>query len=180
MRPFIRRLLACLALTGLLASCSSVDPARYASQTPALDLRQYFKGQVIGHGLVMDRNGEVTRRFVVRIEAHWEGEVGTLDEDFLWSDGARERRVWTLRPVPGAPGRWTGTAADVVGQAQGRVSGNSLHWTYDLRLPVDGREFEIGFDDWMFLVDEKVMINRAVMSFWGIRVGEVLISFRKP
>jgi len=29
----------------------------------------------------------------------------------------------------------------------------------------------------MFLIDEKMMLNRAVMTFWGLRVGEVLISF---
>jgi hypothetical protein len=31
----------------------------------------------------------------------------------------------------------------------------------------------------MFLIDERVMLNRAVMSFWGFRVGEVLISFSR-
>ena len=47
-------------------------------------------------------------------------------------------------------------------------------------MPVDGREWEIQFDDWMFLVDEQVMINRAVMSKFGFRLGEVTLSFTKP
>jgi hypothetical protein len=97
----------------------------------------------------------------------------------VWSDGQRERRVWTLKPVPGEPGRWRGTAADVIGEAQGTVSGNALNWTYRMKLPVDGRTYEVSFDDWMFLIDREVMLNRAVMSFWGVRVGEVFISFRR-
>ena len=44
---------------------------------------------------------------------------------------------------------------------------------------MDGRTWEINFDDWMFLVDDQVMLNRAVMSKFGIRLGEVLLSFRR-
>ena len=171
------RVLACLVL--VLAGCSSVDPAVYATQSPPLALRDYFDGTLVGHGLVMDRGGEVKRRFVVTVRASWHGETGTLDEDFVWSDGERQRRVWTLAPDPGAPGRWRGTAPDVVGAATGVVSGNSLSWRYTLRLPVDGRTYEVEFDDAMFLIDRDVMLNRAVMSLWGLRVGEVLIAFRR-
>lgn len=179
MRRFIATLGLVLASLFGLAACGTVDPQVYAQQEPRLDLRDYFKGRLVGHGLFMDRGGEVKRRFVVTIDASWQGEVGTLDESFVWSDGVRERRVWTLRPVPGAPGQWTGTADGVIGEARGTVAGNSLHWTYGFRLPVDGSTYDVSFDDWMFLIDREVMINRAVMSFWGVRVGEVLISFRK-
>ena len=90
------RLFALLSLV-LLAGCSSVDPQVYRRQQPALDLARYFAGTLEGHGMVLDRGGEVQRRFVVLIRATWNGEIGTLDEDFTWSDGKRERRVWTLR-----------------------------------------------------------------------------------
>lgn len=33
---------------------------------------------------------------------------------------------------------------------------------------------------WMFLIDDKVMLNRASMSKWGIHLGEVSLSFVKP
>jgi hypothetical protein len=163
----------------LLAGCASIDPQVYAQQQPALDLQRYFNGRLIGHGAVLSRAGEVQRRFVVTIDARWQGGVGTLEEDFVWSDGEQERRVWTLRPA-GAPGRWTGTAADVVGAARGTVSGNALNWSYTFALKTDsGRTFNISFDDWMFLIDEQVLLNRAVMSYFGVRVGEIFISFRR-
>lgn len=171
--------IAALLAAALLASCAATDPQRYAREKPALDLRQYFNGTLEGHGMVLDRSGEVTRRFVVTIKATWQGDTGTLDEDFLWSDGVKEKRVWTLRPGA-APGQWIGTAADVVGQANGVVAGNALNWSYTLAYKTaEGKTWNIGFDDWMFLVDERVMLNRAVMSFWGFKVGEVLISFSR-
>jgi NAD(P)-dependent dehydrogenase (short-subunit alcohol dehydrogenase family) len=45
---------------------------------------------------------------------------------------------------------------------------------------VDGKVYEVQFDDWMYLMDERVMLNKAVMSKFGIRLGEVTLSFYKP
>lgn len=179
----MRRTVLTLQLALVLAGCAAVDPAIYAGEAPALDLRRYFDGTLEGHGLVTDRRGRVQRRFVVTIRASWSGEVGTLEEDFAWSDGERERRVWTLRPIAteGAVQRWIGTAADVIGEARGAVAGNALNWRYTFDLKTrDGRRYALAFDDWMFSIDERVMLNRAVMTFYGIRVGEVLIAFRRP
>ncbi|OYV00408.1 MAG: hypothetical protein CFE45_09225 [Burkholderiales bacterium PBB5] len=185
MTPFTscRRLLTAGALaaavttTGLLAGCAGPSPADYASQKPTLDLRQYFNGKLLAHGIVTDRSGKVLQRFTVALTGTWQGDTGTLDERFSYADGRQESRVWTL--TRGADGRYTGRAADVLGEAQGQAAGNALNWRYTLKLPVDGRVWEIDFDDWMFLVDDQVMINRAVMSKFGLRVGEVLLSFQR-
>jgi hypothetical protein len=37
----------------------------------------------------------------------------------------------------------------------------------------------VQFDDWMYLMDNKVMLNRAAMSKFGIYLGEVTLSFYK-
>ena len=160
-----------------LAGCASPSPADYANQTPKLDLKQYFNGKLLAHGIVTDRGGAVLQRFTVQMTGTWVGDTGTLDERFTYADGRKETRVWTLQR--GADGRYTGRAADVLGEAQGQAAGNALNWRYTLLLPVDGRTREVQFDDWMFLVDEHVMLNRAVMSKFGIRLGEVLLSFQR-
>lgn len=175
--PFVR--LFALVAVLLSAGCSAVDPQAYRQQQPALDLPHYFTGTLEGHGMVLDRGGRVQRRFVVLIQATWDGGVGTLDEDFTWSDGTKQRRVWTLRRAAADGSRWSGSAADVVGDAHGVVAGNALNWRYTLDLATERGRYRIDFDDWMFLVDERVLLNRAVMSFYGVRVGEVLVSFRK-
>ena len=69
---------------------------------------------------------------------------------------------------------------DVVGEAAGESAGNALRWGYTLALPVDGRIWHVQFDDWMFLMDGHTMINKAQMSKFGIRLGEVTLSFTKP
>ena len=72
-----------------------------------------------------------------------------------------------------------GTASDVVNPARGSTSGFALNWRYTLSIPVDGKVWDISFDDWMYLLDEKRMINRAQMNKWGFKVGEVTLWIEK-
>ncbi|HRO53123.1 MAG: DUF3833 domain-containing protein [Ottowia sp.] len=170
-------LLALLAGSAVLAGCASPQVSDYAQQRPKLELDRYFNGRIRAHGIFQKRGGEVVRRFTVVMDCHWEGNQGVLDEAFSYSDGSTQRRVWRL--TKHADGRYTGRADDVVGEAEGQESGNAFRWNYTLRLPVDGKEYDVQFDDWMFLVDERVMLNRATMSKFGITLGEVLLSFTK-
>lgn len=173
----MNRRFALLAPLVLAACASAPAPSDYARETPKLDLRQYFNGPLIAHGLFTDRAGKVQRRFVVRLKGTWVGEVGTLEEDFDYSDGKKERRVWTITHL--GDGKYTGTAGDVLGVAQGEAAGNALRWAYTLKLPVDGSVYEVQFDDWMYLMNDKVMLNKAQMSKFGFKLGEVTLSFEK-
>ena len=166
----------CVALLGLWG-CSSVNIDDYRAEKPVLELRDYFNGTLDAWGMFQDRSGKVVKRFHVLIEASWQGEVGTLDERFTYSDGSTQRRVWTITRL--GPGRYSGRADDVVGEASGEAAGNALRWRYVLALPVDGKVYNVDFDDWMFLMDDKVMLNRSLMSKFGFRLGEVTLSFVK-
>jgi hypothetical protein len=48
-----------------------------------------------------------------------------------------------------------------------------------MALPVDGKVWNVELDDWMYLMDDKVMVNKAVMSKFGLRLGEVTLTFIK-
>jgi hypothetical protein len=168
-----------LAAAALMSGCASAPtPADYANEKPLLDLKSYFNGEMTAHGLFTDRSGKVVRRFTVQLTGTWNGNQGTLDERFTYSDGKTERRVWKLTDE--GNGRWTGRADDVVGVAEGRSAGNALNWRYTLSLPVDGKVYEVQFDDWMYLMDNQVMLNKAAMSKFGFHLGDVTLSFYKP
>ncbi|UXY15834.1 DUF3833 domain-containing protein [Chitiniphilus purpureus] len=172
----MRKLFSLMALPFAVA-CSAPSVTRYAAEQPKLDLVAYFAGTVDAWGMFQKRNGEVVKRFTVQITGRRDGDRFILDERFRYSDGNTDRRVWTL--TQDADGRWRGTAGDVVGQARGELAGNALNWRYTLKLPVDGKVYEVQLDDWMFLVDEHTLINRASMSKFGFDVGEVTLFFRK-
>lgn len=175
-----RRLM--LALTGassalLLSGCASQGIENYANQQPALDLQQYFNGTLDAYGVFTDRSGAVVKRFTVLMLCSWTGDDGVLNEYFSYADGTKQTRIWHLKKM--GNGRFVGRADDVVGEALGESRGNAFHWTYTLRLPVDKSVYEVQFDDWMYLVNDKVMLNKAAMSKFGVRLGEVTLSFTK-
>jgi hypothetical protein len=174
---YLRFGLAALAFIWLGGCASSIEPSRYAGEKPALDLQKYFNGTVDAVGIVQDRSGAVIKRFTVVMKCRWEGDVGTLDEDFTYSDGTKQRRVWTVRKT--GPGRYIGAADDVIGEAAGETAGNAMLWKYVLALPVKGTTYHINFEDWMYLMNDDVMINRAAMSKFGIHLGEIVLSFQK-
>ncbi len=179
---FLSRLGLFAAVLLLLNSCSSISVEEYSNQKPNLRLSEYFNGNINAYGIFTDRSGKVVKRFTVVIKGSWENKngrlVGTLDESFTYSDGSTDKRIWTITET--SPNQYVGTASDVKGQATGRASGNALNWTYTLNLPVDKDVYEVQFNDWMYLINDKVMLNRATMSKFGIYLGEVTLSFHKP
>ena len=170
--------LAATVSIAALSGCAAPSVSDYAQEKPALELSRYFNGRVQAHGMFQDRFGKVVKRFTVVMDCQWTGNQGVLDEQFTYSDGSTGSRIWHLTQHP--HGRVTGTAADVVGEAVGQVAGNSFHWQYTLRQPVGDKVYEVQMDDWMVLIDERVMLNRASMSKFGVRLGDITLSFTKP
>ncbi len=169
----------CASSAALLAACSSPPQINdYAQEKPVFDLKTYFNGPVKGWGIFTDRSGKVVRRFVVTMQCSWNGDEGVLDEDFVYSDGSRQKRIWRMKKLP--DGRYEGRADDVIGTGSGQQMGNAFRWGYTLKLPVDNNVYEVQFDDWMYQIDDKIVINKASMRKFGITLGELVVNFSKP
>jgi Protein of unknown function (DUF3833) len=173
----IRKTIAAAAVLSALVGCSSQQINDYSQDKPTLELRDYFNGTLDAYGVFTDRSGKVVKRFTVTMKGTWTGDDGVLDEDFVYSDGTTQKRIWRLKRL--GNGKYNGVADDVVGTALGEQSGNAFNWTYTMALPVDGKVYEVQFDDWMYLMTDKVMLNKATMSKFGWRLGEVTLSFTK-
>lgn len=161
----------------LLIGCSAMKPSDYADNEPKLVLEEYFRGQTRAWGMFEDRFGNLRRQFTVDITGRWDGEKLTLDERFLYDDGEREQRVWTLTKT--GKTTYEGTAADVIGTAVGEIGGNAFNFRYDLNLKVGDSTWKVAFNDWMFLQPDGVLLNRATVSKFGIELGVVTIAFSK-
>ena len=170
------------ATTLSLTGCGTrPQVADYAGERPVFDLKSYFTGVVDGWGIFTDRSGKVVRRFIVTMQCSWNGDEGVLDEDFVYSDGSKEKRIWRMKRMVGSDDvvRYEGRADDVIGLGTGEQRGNAFRWGYTLALPVDGKVYEVQFDDWMYQMDSKVVINKATMSKFGITLGELVVTFSK-
>jgi hypothetical protein len=169
--------LGAASFTFFLSACAITDVNHYKDVKPQLDLEKFFLGSTDAWGMFQQRNGAVVKRFHVVIDTKKIGDELVLDERFVYDDGSKQQRIWRLRK--NADGRWVGKADDVKGDAQGELAGNAFKWQYTLLLPVDGSVYEMAMDDWMYLIDENTMVNRAKMSKFGFEVGEVTLFFRR-
>ena len=161
----------------LLMSCSSVEVTDYQESTPTLSLAQFFDGKLTAAGIVQDFSGKVIRKFNVTMEASWQGNQGTIKEWFIYDDGETQTRIWVIDDK--GDGNYEGRAGDILGVAQGQASGSALRWKYDMMLAIDGDEYQVHFDDWMFLVNDTTIINHSDIIKFGITVAKVTLVIQK-
>jgi hypothetical protein len=172
------QLLTLLLATLLTSGCGTMNPRDFSDSSQRLDLFDYFQGHTLAWGLFEDRFGKLRRQFRVDISGTVDGDTLVLEEDFLYADGERQQRTWTI--TRNSDDTYTGRAADVVGEAHGETAGNALHWTYLMDLQIGDRQIRVAFDDWMFLQPDGVLLNRARVSKFGLEIGSVTLAFMKP
>ena len=166
-----------LGVIMVLSACTSVDINSYKDTQPIASLEDFFNGPVKGWGILQDRSGKVTRRFDIDMVGTWKGNVGTLEEKFVFYDGEKQERVWTITKKP--DGTYEGTASDILDIAKGKTSGSAVQWKYTMDLPVGDRKYRIVFDDWMFQMNDGVLVNRSYLKKFGFTVAELTIFMQK-
>ena len=171
------RLLLPFILILLLSNCSEMKPEDYKNTKPIIKIEEFFQGNVKAWGMIQGRSGEVKRQFVADMKGEFDGQNLILDETFIWNDGEKQKRRWTIKKV--GDNRYEGTAPDVVGVAKGVSFGSAFKFEYKLLVPYKDKKIKIRFDDWIFKQDEKTAINKATLTKFGFKVGELTVLFVK-
>ena len=164
----------------LITNCSnnsSMKPEDFKGKKPRLIIEEYLSGNVKAWGVLQNRSGKVTRQFSADLNGQWDGKQLILDEKFNWDDGEIQNRQWQITKID--ENNYEGIAGDVVGKAKGYSYGPAFKFEYVLLVPVKGKEMKITFDDWIFKQDDRVAINRATMTKFGIKVAELTVVFVK-
>ena len=173
----MKKTLGLILLIFLTGCANTMKPIDFKDKKPRLVIEDYLSGNVKAWGILQDRAGKVTRQFSADLDGTWDGKQLILDEKFNWSDGEVQTRKWTINKID--EHNYEGTASDVVGTAKGYSYGPAFKFEYVLLVPVKGKKVKIKFDDWIFKQDDRVAINRATMTKFGIKVAELTVMFVK-
>ena len=165
-----------LGFVAMLSSCSAPRIDDYQHKSPTLDIQRFFNGPLTAHGVLKDRSGKVTRKFNATINAYWMNKVGTLEERFVFDDGEVQLRTWTL--TPNGEG-YTATAGDVIGPGTAYVKGNSMQLDYQLEITYKGSPLTLQVEDWMWQVDNNILLNESTLRKWGFKVGSIQLAIIK-
>lgn len=176
-------LLGACAVLGLVAIRSrymgfrAQAPLDYAGLGPQFDLREHLRGPILCEGVIYGPTGRVSSRFVADFDARWDGNVGTMTEQFRYDSGATQRRQWRL--TLGNDGSIRAEADDVVGVGRGSQAGPGVQLTYRIRLPKESGGHVLDTTDWMYLMENGSIINRSQFRKYGIKVAELVATMRK-
>jgi len=171
------RILLSFTLIFLLSNCRDMSPEEYINTEPKIKIEEYFLGNVKAWGIFQGRSGKVKRQFTAKMNGSFDGQDFILNEDFSWNDGEEQQRRWTIKKT--GDRNYEGTAADVVGVAKGVSYGSAFKFEYNLLIPFKNKKIKVRFDDWIFKQDDKVAINRAIVTKFGFKVGELTVFFVK-
>ncbi len=173
----MKKILLAFGVIMILSACSGIDGKKYIDAKPKFDLKAYFTGPIKAWGIVQDRSGNVVSRFDITMKGTWDGNQGTLVEDFVYYDGTKQQRIWKI--IQHSDGTYEGRANDIIDKAEGINFGNAGQWTYVMDLPVDGRTYRLRFEDWMWAMNDGVLMNRSYMKKFGFTVAEITIFMKK-
>ncbi len=162
----IRHLLAfCVALFGLGAEARS-QPLR---------LEKFFTGSLVAEGRFRNSWTGSERGLVVQMKGAFDGKVLRLKEDFIYSDGEKDRKTWVFTKV--AAGQWSGLREDVQAPAEVTTTADgALQFGYVARIG----GYDLSFSDRLERIDARTVRNTAsVYAFGFIKVGEVDLVMRR-
>lgn len=152
------------------------DPEFYSENGPELILTEHLGGAILCEGVIYGPLGRVGSTFVAHMQGDWNGDTGTLTEDFTYSTGNTQQRKWHL--TKGENGTFTATADDIIGTAQGVQRGNAIRMTYRIRLTEEAGGHVLDVTDWMYHTGDGVIINRSQMRKFGLKVAELVATMR--
>ena len=107
-----------------LLGCTTMKIENFAETKPEFNLMQFFEGEVKAWGIIEDRFGNLRRQFTVDMKGTVENGVLTLEEDFIYADGEKDKRIWKFSKLDS--NSYKGLANDIVGEAIAKEQGLSL------------------------------------------------------
>jgi len=161
----------------ITTGCTAMKPEMYKDMSPKFSIEEFFNGPIKAWGIIQDWQGNVVARFDVDMNGTWKDGEGMLEEDFVYYTGKTQKRIWRIKPQ--GDGTYQGFADDIVGQATGQTFGTAMQWKYQMDVPVDGKTFRLTFDDWMWQMNDGVVINRSYLKKFGFTVAELTLFMQK-
>ena len=160
-----------------IMGCSNSSMENVVSKNLSFELLEYFDGETKAWGLIVDRFGKMQRTFKVRLDGNIDNKQLLLKEYFTYNDGETEYREWIIKKID--TGTYEGKSKDTIGVAKGKQDGNTMRMVYDTTISIGETDIRVSFDDRFVKADKKVVINRAEILKWGIKIADVTIFFSK-
>jgi hypothetical protein len=150
----------------------------FEGKGPAFIPEDYLSGDLAGWGVLESPLGALKSRYTIIASGLRVGGGVDFTETWTFDNGRVETLRWKIRKSES--GKYIGTEPKVDGEAQGEVAGFAFHWNYTRLTPQqDGEAVTLNFDDWFYLIDERVCIVRGSAGRLGLPFAIAHVTYRK-
>ncbi|MBU6140045.1 MAG: DUF3833 family protein [Proteobacteria bacterium] len=153
----------------------------YLDKSVKMDFKKFFDGDLEGFAIKQDSAGKIIETFTTKINGKWEENRGVLQFSYRGSDSAKSSRTWLI--TTNADGSFEGVGHDAIKSLVGKQEGNAAQMIYSLNIKDSkGLKEEFGFEDKIYLVDEKSAI--IISEFQSKKsskgaAGKIILSIKK-
>jgi hypothetical protein len=146
------------------------------SDGPMFNMREVFNGPIECEGVIYGPTGRVTSRFEADFIASWDGNIGTVREEFRYDSGNVQHREWKF--TLGNDGSMKAEAPDLVGVGTGQQHGSAVQLNYNIKLTDEAGGHVLAVNDWMYMTPNGNVMNRSQFRKFGIKVAELVATMR--
>lgn len=166
---------ALILVKARFASFMAQVPDDY-SDGPMFNMREVFNGPIECEGVIYGPTGRVTSRFEADFSASWDGNIGTVREEFRYDSGNVQHREWKF--TLGNDGSMKAEAPDLVGVGTGQQHGSAVQLNYNIKLTDEAGGHVLAVNDWMYMTPNGNVMNRSQFRKFGIKVAELVATMR--
>ncbi|MDC0011880.1 DUF3833 domain-containing protein [Octadecabacter sp.] len=166
---------ALILVKARFASFMAQVPDDY-SDGPMFNMREVFNGPIECEGVIYGPTGRVTSRFEADFIASWDGNIGTVREEFRYDSGNVQHREWKF--TLGNDGSIKAEAPDLVGVGTGQQHGSAVQLNYNIKLTDEAGGHVLAVNDWMYMTPNGNVMNRSQFRKFGIKVAELVATMR--
>lgn len=150
--------------------------AKFSQLEPVFDFRQHLNGPMTCNGMIFGPTGSVVSQFVADMHGEWDGTEGELREYYRYANGETEERIWQISLLKA--GGYSMHAKDLIGVGSGQMRQSAACSRYRIRLGPKGGNLAVSAEDWMYLSEGGVILNRNKLKKFGVKVAELFATIR--
>ncbi|MDE8346535.1 MAG: DUF3833 family protein [Acidocella sp.] len=173
----MRRWCVMLALLLGVSGCAAkLPPSGFAQSGPAFNPLAFFAGHVTSWGVEENRAGQPTAIVTTNCVGKMTGpDTLRMVQTLHVGNNPAQTRIWQFTRI--GPNTYVGRANDMVGVAQGVVSGRAFHWRWVLATHPGDVLGNVTMSQWMYQMGDGAVMIRTVVSKFGVSLIEVSEQF---
>ena len=144
---------------------------------PKLKFEVYFSGKVTAYGqMILYYPKKRIKNIKAKFNGKFHKDKLILNEEFIESN-TKTDRVWTFKKISDLD--FIGHENNVLSPFNVRVENNMLNMNYRFKTNYKNYNFSVNIKDNMYLINNKLLLNKSKVSKFGITIAETILLYTK-